>query len=578
MELRSFYDITPAEEAKLSTKYKYVKQLLTFSLNFNDRLRQVAGSQAANVTALHELSTTINQFNQASDEQNADETALTKHTLQTLKQNVDDHLKKAAEKEAALSSVLQNYQGSDREDWNKFKNLMDVYQQKRLISLEMLDKHQKQSFDDLQNMASTLQLLEDYSQARQQEFYSGVALFNQLQIYEQKYRPRVILPLVGVLQAVEEKSKVDSEEASSCELLDGIQAGAEKAMGEAKDFEVAHSAQSGEALDDSGSFGSGVSKEHQRGWLWVLEERKIDNTPNWLGKALPKNWKRHFCQIADSCLSKTEFIGSEISNENLLSVYDISKINKVIGGKRAFCLELIKQDNSILQVQAESEDAMDTWIELLTSAGGSNVEESPRGDLSDRRGSNDLFTQIGANLTTKAQQAEDVLTDELQKAQTGFTNMFSKITANMKNNEVFTKSPAQSSTNSFNHITATHEFKNLNIIGQSEKFEITEQELSQAPKSLEVIVDREAIAVKSLQSSLSQNSGYVSCKFSENYLLFSNGLKFEWEGIIYSCETEPKSCGFIFKDDDSFSMLLLSFEAEPEFFKMMQGIRVKSQK
>lgn len=259
-------------------------------------------------------------------------------------------------------------------------------------------------------------------------------------------------------------------------------------------------------------------------------------------------------------------------------MYDISKINKVIGGKRAFCLELIKQDNSILQVQAESEDAMDTWIELLTSAGGSNVEESPRGDLSDRRGSNDLFTQIGANLTTKAQQAEDVLTDELQKAQTGFTNMFSKITANMKNNEVFTKSPAQSSTNSFNHITATHEFKNLNIIGQSEKFEITEQELSQAPKSLEVIVDREAIAVKSLQSSLSQNSGYVSCKFSENYLLFSNGLKFEWEGIIYSCETEPKSCGFIFKDDDSFSMLLLSFEAEPEFFKMMQGIRVKSQK
>lgn len=278
MELRSFYDITPAEEAKLSTKYKYVKQLLTFSLNFNDRLRQVAGSQAANVTALHELSTTINQFDQASDEQNADETALTKHTLQTLKQNVDDHLKKAAEKEAALSSVLQNYQGSDREDWNKFKNLMDVYQQKRLISLEMLDKHQKQSFDDLQNMASTLQLLEDYSQARQQEFYSGVALFNQLQIYEQKYRPRVILPLVGVLQAVEEKSKVDSEEASSCELLDGIQAGAEKAMGEAKDFEVAHSAQSGEALDDSGSFGSGVSKEHQRGWLWVLEERKIDNS------------------------------------------------------------------------------------------------------------------------------------------------------------------------------------------------------------------------------------------------------------------------------------------------------------
>jgi len=117
-----------------------------------------------------------------------------------------------------------------------------------------------------------------------------------------------------------------------------------------------------------------------------------------------------------------------------------------------------------------------------------------------------------------------------------------------------------------------------NSTRQSEKFEIEEQELSQAPKSLEVIVDREAMAVRSLQSSLSQNSGYVSCKFSENYLLFSNGLKFEWEGIIYSCETEPKSCGFIFKDDDSFSMLLLNFEAEPEFFKMMQEVRVNSQK
>ena len=229
--------------------------------------------------------------------------------------------------------------------------------------------------------------------------------------------------------------------------------------------------------------------------------------------------------------------------------------------------------NSIVQVQAESEDAMDTWIELLTKAGGSNVEESPGDNLNDRRGSNDIFTQIGANLTSKAQQAEDVLTDELQKAQTGITNMFSKITANIKNS-----TSATNNSQTFNHVQAIHEFKNLNIIGQAEKFEISEQELSQAPKSLEVIVDREAIAVKSLQSSLSKNAGVVSCKFSKNYLLFSNGLKFEWEIIVYACETDPKCCGFIFKEEDHFSMLLLNFDAEPEFFKKMQEIRLKHQK
>ena len=272
MEIKSFYDITPIDEDKLQQKYKYVKKLLTFSLNLNDRLKQVAGSQAANVTALHELSSTINQFNE-NDNSNDNETALTKHTLQTLKQNVDDKLKQAAEKEAVLSTVIQNFKSTDREDWNKFKNLMEIYQQKRQSSLESLEKHQKQSFDDLQNMASTLQLLEDYSNARQQEYYSGVALFNQLKIYEQKYRPKLILPLVGILHGM---GNAETEKEMT-ELLDGIQVGAEKAMGEAKDFEIAHSAQSGEALDDSGSFGSGVDKENKKGWLWIFEERKIDN-------------------------------------------------------------------------------------------------------------------------------------------------------------------------------------------------------------------------------------------------------------------------------------------------------------
>merc|ERR1711976_781021 len=147
-------------------------------------------------------------------------------------------------------------------------------------------------------------------------------------------------------------------------------------------------------------------------------------------------------------------------------------------------------------------------------------------------------------------------------------NMFSKITANIKLPEA----------NNFSAIQATHQFNGLNIIGRSEKFDVSEQEVSQPPKSLEVIVDREAIAVKSLQSSLSTQSGLVDCKFSENYLLFSNGLKFGWSEILYACETEQHTCGYIFKDENAYSMILVNFEATPEFFKTLQAIRVKQQK
>jgi len=524
MNVNDFYDITPENEARLNDSYNQVKKIMGFSAKLNEGIHQIVGSHSTQVAALANMSSLLNQFNNLPDETNNDELSLAKHSFQSLKEIVDKKIIDVQDLHLRLQQVLENIPFSDRQDYSRFEKMFSDYQAKKKNSLTILEKHQKQSAEDLNNSISSLQLIQDYSEARQEEQISGVNLFSRLKIYEQKHRPRNIQALTSVL-------KLFPHQSEEKEILFKIAEANESVLDESKNFEVAQIEQASELLRINSSKLAEVNIEKQTGWLWVLSKKKMEKSPNWFEKVLPSAWKRFYCSVEDNVLFQSEFSdGSYLKTVLLESLHQIDKINKVTGGKRNWCLELILEDGRILTLQCESEDDLESWVKVLSINDLGTIEVG-----NDESTETNLFTQIGAK--------------------------FAKIEADVK------KSVSKLTLNA--ELDPEDEIYRIDLLFISnDTVEITPDDFKKSPKSFEVIAGREW-----MKFTEKENTEGISKRISINseFLTIESVRKLTLN-TIFNFEVQNNVMAVIFKGSifsEKYSVLFLDCSLAPSCIQLI---------
>lgn len=363
-------------------------------------------------------------------------------------------------------------------------------------------------------------------------------------VYKQKYRPNVVIPTVDFLL-------VTSKETENTELLTQLKDTHEKVLQEACNFQIAHAAQSSELLRIDSSHHSNVNLEEKTGWMWLFEDRKIEKTPDWFGAVLPNIFKRYRCGVEGNNFYKEEFINGENIRTSLASLVEITMITKLTQSKRKWCIELSKTDGSHLLCQAESQDDLDHWVNILA-------------DVQEEDSTPDQRKVSTSAEPTQTNKMGNMLNSFKAKTENTFKSGFDKLKETLEQ-------PNPGNAKSYD----------LTLLGKSEPFQIT-------PDQLESITGLEELAKNLVTSTVRQPISTVAMVDDQKIdfigwkkILFKN-LIYAWDG---SDQGHPKTCMLIFNmggfgsiiGKTQFCGALVEYSECLDFFKELQSARMKEQ-